>query len=270
MMDHKIARIHITEGFVKDFHRVPTTHEAQVSQGIGYLESRYGEAWQNAGKGSRNWGAVQKCKPPCPADSFLYTDSNPNSDGTSTTYSICFKKYERDADATADLIRIALGTAENPKDALEPARRGDIYGVSAAMYKQRYYAGFGATVAQRIENHYRALSNAIRAQCNALNEPFPDGKPTLAAQVGKVVGMVTPVKAPRNLQRGMRGEDVRAWQMTLNQVSGGFGPLVTDGMFGLETRELTMIWQHAHKLVPDGIVGPKTRAAATAVLKQAT
>jgi len=266
-MDHKQARIYITEGFVNDFGRVPTRPEAQVAQGIGYLESRYGTAWLGAGTGSKNWGCVQRSRPPCdPAVSFLYTDSHPNADGTSTAYSICFKKYKTDGDGATDLIKVALGTSDHPKSALDAAAKGDIYGVSAAMRKAGYYEGFGKTQTDRINNHFKALSNAIRAQCLALGEPYPDGKPTLATQVGKVVGSILPAPTPRTLRRGLRGDDVKAWQMAMNQSTVG-KHLATDGMFGPETELNTKLWQSAHNLKPDGIVGPKTRTAAYAVLK---
>jgi len=53
----------------------------------------------------------------------------------------------------------------------------------------------------------------------------------------------------------MTGADVAAWQR-LAEV------LPADGIFGSDTEKATKAWQAAHGLLPDGIVGPQTRAAA--------
>jgi peptidoglycan hydrolase-like protein with peptidoglycan-binding domain len=36
--------------------------------------------------------------------------------------------------------------------------------------------------------------------------------------------------------------------------------LIIDGIFGLKTQKSIVFFQQANKLIPDGIVGPKTRA----------
>lgn len=59
---------------------------------------------------------------------------------------------------------------------------------------------------------------------------------------------------------GSRGNAVRRWQKHLR--SDGFPNLVLDGIFGGATRAATIQWQRNHGLVPDGIVGPYTWAAA--------
>lgn len=62
----------------------------------------------------------------------------------------------------------------------------------------------------------------------------------------------------RTLRRGMKGEDVRAWQTQL----GKDGWLLrADGDFGVLTDAATRKWQAGRGLEPDGVVGPKTRAA---------
>lgn len=58
----------------------------------------------------------------------------------------------------------------------------------------------------------------------------------------------------RTLKRGMRGDDVAAWQ----QIAG----VASDGIFGGNTEQATKDWQVNHGLVGDGIVGPLTQAAA--------
>lgn len=72
------------------------------------------------------------------------------------------------------------------------------------------------------------------------------------------VSVVDPDKW-RTMRRGTAGKDVAEWQLVLNR--DGFGPLVADGKFGPATEEATKQWQLAHKLTPDGVVGPKTRDA---------
>lgn len=66
------------------------------------------------------------------------------------------------------------------------------------------------------------------------------------------------------LRLGSQGPAVRTWQDFLARQ--GFvelGPL--DGAFGPETRTATLAFQEKHGLVPDGVVGPKTRAEAEAL-----
>lgn len=66
------------------------------------------------------------------------------------------------------------------------------------------------------------------------------------------------------LRLGSRGSAVIHWQEFLEQQ--GFielGPV--DGEFGPGTRAATLAFQEAHGLVPDGVVGPKTRAEAEAM-----
>jgi peptidoglycan hydrolase-like protein with peptidoglycan-binding domain len=61
------------------------------------------------------------------------------------------------------------------------------------------------------------------------------------------------LSVPRTLRLGMEGADVSAWQRVLG--------LVETGMFDSSTDEATRAFQSAHGLVPDGLVGPLTRAA---------
>lgn len=58
---------------------------------------------------------------------------------------------------------------------------------------------------------------------------------------------------------GSRGPNVQFLQLALNRA--GFGPVVTDGIFGSKTREAVRDFQSAHLLTPDGIVGPRTTRA---------
>lgn len=68
----------------------------------------------------------------------------------------------------------------------------------------------------------------------------------------------TPAAKPRDLARGMKGEDVRAWQRQL--VADGYVNIVPDADFGELTYAATKEWQWERGLKDDGIVGPETRA----------
>lgn len=63
------------------------------------------------------------------------------------------------------------------------------------------------------------------------------------------------------LRLGSTGEAVKVWQTFLSDQ--GFREVgAIDGSFGPRTRAATQAFQRAHGLVPDGVVGPKTRAEA--------
>ena len=69
-----------------------------------------------------------------------------------------------------------------------------------------------------------------------------------------------PYSEPKSLLcRGSSGEGVKWCQWLLNRAAGA--GLAVDGRFGPHTRIALLRFQKSRKLVPDGIVGPKTRAA---------
>lgn len=82
--------------------------------------------------------------------------------------------------------------------------------------------------------------------------------PVVATAPVAPVVVTTPASRP-TIQSGSSGADVKAWQTILNQSYGG---IAIDGQFGPATKTSTMQWQVAHGLTADGIVGPKTWAAA--------
>jgi len=256
-------KVFIDLAFARNFSREPTLVESQVCQGVDWLETRFGKGWKGSGIGSLNRGAVQSGHPPCDANtSFLYTDTHPNADGTSTTYSICFRRYSNDVEACADMERYIVGTASKPKkNVLDACARGDLWGVSAGMHANGYYEGFGRTVADRIENHRKALVAAIKRRCDELGEPFPSGQPTTIAKVIRLAqGVFNAPKQP-TLRRGSFGMAVKDWQRFLG--------VTADGAFGPITEQETIVWQGKHKnvvtgkpLVIDGVVGKETWAAA--------
>jgi N-acetyl-anhydromuramyl-L-alanine amidase AmpD len=68
----------------------------------------------------------------------------------------------------------------------------------------------------------------------------------------------------RSLKLGSKGEDVLQLQAAL--VAKGFRPGAIDGLFGENTKSAVMAFQRSIKAKPDGIVGPKTRAALKLIL----
>ena len=58
---------------------------------------------------------------------------------------------------------------------------------------------------------------------------------------------------------GSRGPNVQFLQLALNRA--GFGPVVTDGIFGARTRQAVREFQSSHGLTADGIAGPNTDRA---------
>lgn len=249
---HIWARPIIEIAFFSKYGRPPTIPEAQVVQGVGSLETDYGKGWKLAGKNSKNWGAIQKSKLPCdPRNSFQYTDTTPQPDGTSRAYSICFKKYERDEDGAADLVQQVY--VRRPS-VLAAAIAGNLYLASANLYSTRYYEGFGPTPESRIRNHHRILADRVMQISRALGESFP--------------AYTIPEPEPWHddilednptISRGSYGNYVKTWQRILNE-SGE--DLAVDGAFGQMTKIATVLWQNNHGLNGDGIVGPRTWGAA--------
>jgi len=242
--------------------RLPNDVTRPVRQalcGVGKLETGYGDLWRNAGVGSNNIGADQSGRPPCnPATSFLYRDTHPNPDGTSTSYEICFGKYATPEKGWARLVHVMY---EDRPSVLREARNGNLYGVSYELRQTKYYEGFGKTQADRINNHYKALLGAVKAAATALEEPMPDGTPTVMQKIARVIGGIFNSPKQPTIQRGSHSEAVKDWQRFLG--------VAADGAFGPITEHETVIWQGLHKnvvtgkpLKVDGVVGKETWAAA--------
>lgn len=73
------------------------------------------------------------------------------------------------------------------------------------------------------------------------------------------VSKPTPPPKIQSLKVGSKGERVKAIQKKLNSLGFNVGP--ADGDFGEKTKRGVMDFQRAYKLLPDGVVGPKTQAA---------
>jgi hypothetical protein len=98
------------------------------------------------------------------------------------------------------------------------------------------------------------LSDAIRT----LGEPLSSkpAKDTTTTQTKQPTTGAEPM-----LRRGDASIDV--WQLQRQLRARGY-PVAVDGRFGPETERAVKAFQNANGLVPDGIVGPKTRAAIAA------
>lgn len=176
-MDHASARRILTSAFAQ-VGITPNAAALQAAQAVALGESNYGAGWKGEGKGSNNWGAVQAGRLPCGPDAFVYKDTHPNPDGTSTPYEICFRKYETPEAGAAHMLQI-LFTRKGAKDAgvLEAALSGDLKAFSQAMYNSHYYEGFGATPEARVANHHKMLRANVERIAKALNEPIAADQP---------------------------------------------------------------------------------------------
>jgi len=231
-MSYAEARAYVSQAFIEEEGRPGARSELQCLQGIGDLETGFGSTWTGPGIGSFNMGAIQKGG--WTGAVFSYTDTHPNPDGTSTPYTIDFRKYASATDGFKDLAKVVYDAFEIRREALACASRGDILGFSTALHTPPvYYEGFGATDQERIAHHYNAVLASIQRQCAALGEPMPTLEPL-------------PVIAPA-LFIGCTGEAVKVWQKIV-------GAKPEDGIFGGGTQTATRVWQKAHGLPQSGIV----------------
>lgn len=219
-----------------------STGAERALAGVACLETSYGDGWKGAGKGSFNMGAIQAGS--WAGDTFAYTDTHPNADGTSTPYRIAFRKYPSPAAGWEDLVRVVF-VNRGRTVVLAAAQKGDLLGVSQGLHRTGYYEGFGKTVADRIANHHAALARAVRAADLACQEttitvPAPvahDAAPTLRRGSGYADGER---EAVRHLQQHLQ--------------------LAADGRFGPVTESTVIAYQRSRGLVADGIVGRLTWA----------
>jgi len=70
--------------------------------------------------------------------------------------------------------------------------------------------------------------------------------------------LINKVKDGPILKGGSQNEEVKYWQCALNYANGTH--LIGDGSFGPQTTAATKDFQRFWRLVPDGIVGPKSRS----------
>jgi hypothetical protein len=161
MPNHAEARKLAQIALQRTFGGTPTVGEVKAIAGIGWLETQYGSGWSGDGAGSYNIGAIH-ADPSWSGDTFLTTDTKPTSTGGSVSYVTRFKAYPTAADGWADLVRTAF-VVRGRSIVRSAAQANDWHGVSAGLFRTGYYEGMGATDAERIANHQRALTSAISA-----------------------------------------------------------------------------------------------------------
>lgn len=110
----------------------------------------------------------------------------------------------------------------------------------------------------------RKTSRKKRAAASKKSKPKTPqvrGATPVALPVAAIEGVAAPADgAMRLLRLGRVGEDVAQWQQFL--IDHGFDPGPVDGFFGGATRRATIDFQKQHHLLPDGVVGGRTRRAA--------
>ena len=226
MANHKQARALARQALQTVFSGEPTLGEIEALTGVGWLETCYGAGWRGSGKGSNNMGAIQAGSS-WKGDTFTYTDTHPNADGSSTPYRVAFRKYATPLEGWIDLARVAF-VNRGRATVRAAAQQCDWLGVSTALHSTGYYEGFGRTVADRIGHHYAALSKAIALADAAENK----------------------AEVPPTVRFGSTGETVKELQRELG--------VVADGIFGKITLGALRGFQSTHGLVVDGICGPVT------------
>jgi hypothetical protein len=245
-MNHQDMRLLLRDAFARVFSRDATLPELQCLQAIAALETSYGQGWKPPGDGSNNFGAIQAGAGWTGA-TFEYTDTHPNADGSSTPYSVKFRKYATPIDGAIDLTKVVYLNRGRDKLVLAPASKGDTLGFSRGLHESSYYEGFGKTVDDRIANHHKAVERSILQQAEALHEGLP-------------ADMANQPRQRSTIKLGSVGLDVEALQTALNQL-GAIPPLVVDGSFGGKTETALKAEQTKLGLVADGICGPVTWAA---------
>lgn len=155
-MNHAEAAEIVRRAWRRVHGREPSAAERSYAQAIAFLETGYGRAGQHgklAAAGLYNWGNVELARAPdgpCPQGYAPGVDVGP----------VCFRVSTSDEEAAAVFLR-ALTRRHWP--VLE-AMKGDAWDVAKAMRAPpAYYAGSGATEAERVAGYASAIRGALRA-----------------------------------------------------------------------------------------------------------
>ncbi len=261
-------RIVLREAFRQVIGREPNGSEVQHLQAVSELESGHGRGWKPPGNGSYNLGAMQAGSG-WSGETFSYTDTTPQADGSSKSYVTKFRKYPSLIEGAKDLVRavyVNMGRAS----VLAAAQRGESLKFSAGLYcvsspearaletknvladfgiaPTGYFQGFGKTPSERILNHAKRVEESIRAQCAVLKDTLPK---ELSAK---------PAPLPVLRQGSADRASVEALQAALN-LHGARPPVTVDGDFGPATGHALRKFQGSRKLVSDGVCGAATWSA---------
>lgn len=232
MTTHAQAREYAKAALIRRFGGEPTAGEVKALAGVACLETSYGDGWKGAGKGSFNMGAIQ-CGANWKGERFSYIDTHPTKDGKNVPYRIDFRKYPTVDAGWDDLVNVVFINRGRQR-VREAAQGGDFYLVSKRLHDTGYYEGFGKTVPDRIQNHYRALARSIASA---------DGAPRPVVPVASI---------PPTVRFGDTGDAVRMLQREIR--------LAADGIFGKATARALIAYQELHGLLNDGVCGPQTWA----------
>lgn len=219
--------------------------EVRHLAGIGLLETTYGTGWKGPGVDSFNMGAIQKGTG-WTGDTFVYTDTHPNDDGTSTPYRIEFRKYRNKVEGWEDLAKVAYVNRKRATVKVE-AHANRTYGVSSELHRTGYYEGFGATVDDRIRNHYRSLARSLNTADKAIDSSHV------------IVDPVVPslVVIPPTIRRCSGYAEDPSIREAVKQAQRELR-VVADGLFGKVTFDAVVAYQRKNHLLDDGVIGPRT------------
>lgn len=240
-MNDRDVRILLASAFAQRFGRDATLLELQDAQAVCWLETGNSQTWKPPGFQPWNFGA-QQATASWTGETFTYTDTHPNADGTSTPYSVKFRKYPSAAAGIADFLRVLYQNNGRDKTVLPAVAKGTL-AFSVALHDSGYYEGFGATVEQREAHHHDAVVNAIRRMCANLGEELPRDIATL------------PVVLPTLKLGTIDRAHTRQMQELLNKAGAA---LALDGGFGTQTDAALRSFQRRAGLTVDGVCGPAT------------
>lgn len=171
---------------------MPTLPELQIAGAVATLEGGYGHGVYKLlehGPGSveagtygqvlstvsdsNNWGAVQ-CKkgPPCDADCFMTTDSDPKKRSPANPRGLfdwCYRRYPTPEAGAAHIVKLLTRDRPGSHAAM---RAGDVDAFSADMYRTHYYGGFHLEPSRAIDEHAKTVMRHATDIAAAMGEPL--------------------------------------------------------------------------------------------------
>jgi hypothetical protein len=161
MTTHTEAREFARNALITVFGTEPSRGEIAALAGVAFLKTAYGAGWKGAGRGSHNQVAVQ-CGPGpgWKGARFSSVDTQPNNDGSNTTYWTDFRKYPTLADAWFDACKVVY--VNRGRQSVRDAAIAENWLLcSARLRGTGFYEGVGRTQEDRVRNHCRMLTRAI-------------------------------------------------------------------------------------------------------------
>lgn len=209
----------------------------RLANSLKTLLAQVNEAWPLRSKASD--GTIGD-----PAHAARKSDHNPGADGVVQALDIT---HDPEHGVVAGDIADALVASRDPRIryVISNARIARSYdGPGYEAWEWTSYTGANA--------HRKHVHVSVRDGATFYDDP----------REWQIVALPAPEPLPAAvLRRGSAGADVERLQAALTKA--GF-PLVADGQFGPATERAVVNFQDAHKLVQDGVVGPRTRQALAA------